>query len=278
MKLIHLTDTHLAAPGEQVYGIDPRARLDACIADIQRHHADADLLVLTGNLTHFGDRAAYENLRAGLSHLSMPMRFLLGDHDRPDAFRKVFRDAKVDGRGNVQSVMDTDLGRFIFVDTSKTGTHAGWYDDERLDWLDERFRESEGQPVFLFMHHPPFKLGVPAIDATGLIQGFEFVERIGPHLPRVRHLFFGHAQRPVSGSWRGVPFSTPGGTCHQMALDYADARPRGVQEAPAYDVAFIDAHSVIVHRHAFLADAEPFSLSEGAYSFWEEQERRRAAG
>lgn len=277
MKLIHLTDTHLAAPGEQVFGIDPRARLDACVADINRNHADADLVVLTGNLTHFGDRAGYENLREALEPLKMQKQFLLGDHDRPDAFRKIFREAETDGRGNVQGLMETDLGRFVFADTSKTGTHAGWFDDERLNWLEERLRESEEQPVFLFMHHPPFKIGLPAVDASGLIQGYEFVERIGPYLPRVRHLFFGHAQRTVFGSWRGVPFSTLGGTCHQMALDYADAHPRGVKETPSYDVAFIDADSVVIHNHAFLSEAEPFSLSEGTSSFWEEQDRRAAS-
>jgi len=34
MKLIHITDTHLVGPGLRLYGLDPSARLNAAIADI----------------------------------------------------------------------------------------------------------------------------------------------------------------------------------------------------------------------------------------------------
>ena len=51
-KFIHLTDTHLANPGLKLYGLDPRARLDAAIADINQHQSDAAFAVVTGDLTH----------------------------------------------------------------------------------------------------------------------------------------------------------------------------------------------------------------------------------
>ncbi|MFN4090783.1 MAG: phosphodiesterase [Alphaproteobacteria bacterium] len=277
MKLIHLTDTHLAAPGEQLYGIDPRARLDACIADINANHGDADLAVLTGDITHFGDRASYENAREALSRLSVPLHVLPGNHDHLRTFRAVFPEVPTDPRGNLQSVMDCDAGRLIFADTTAAGTHAGWYDEERLDWLEAQFRESGDRPVFLFMHHPPFRLGLPAMDRVALTQAFEFLERMRPWLPRVRHLFFGHVHRPVSGSWLGVPFSTLRGTSHQVALDFAaEGGTAGSQEPPAYAVVLIDEASVVVHTHDFLDDSPRFGLSDVGYGFWEEQEKRLA--
>ena len=33
MKFIHITDTHLVAPGVPLYGLDPCERLAACLAD-----------------------------------------------------------------------------------------------------------------------------------------------------------------------------------------------------------------------------------------------------
>ena len=63
MKLIHLTDLHLMPPGELLWGLDPFARFDAALVDIAAHHADADLCVITGDLTEKGDVAAYELLR-----------------------------------------------------------------------------------------------------------------------------------------------------------------------------------------------------------------------
>ena len=278
MKLIHFTDTHFVSPGETLYGLDPRARLDACIADINAHHADADLAVLTGDLTHFGDAPAFENVREALSALRVPLRLLVGNHDRNETFRRTFPDMPVDPHGNVQSVMDAAAGRLIFLDTTKAGSHAGWYDEERLDWLEARFRESGDRPVFLFMHHPPFPVGIPEMDRIGLIQGLEFGERIGPYLPRVRHLFFGHVHRPISGSWLGVPFSTLRAMNHQVWLEFdADVPLRGSHEPPAYAVVLIDAASVVVHTHDFLDASAKFAMSDVAYSFWEEQERRLAS-
>jgi 3',5'-cyclic AMP phosphodiesterase CpdA len=43
MKFIQVTDMHIMPPGERLLGLDPRAQLDACIADINAHHADAEL-------------------------------------------------------------------------------------------------------------------------------------------------------------------------------------------------------------------------------------------
>ena len=142
MKLIHFTDTHFVSPGEMLYGLDPRARLDACIADINAHHADADLAVLTGDLTHFGDVAAFENVREALSALRVPLRLLVGNHDRNETFRRTFPEVPVDPHGNIQSVMDTEAGRLMFLDTTRAGSHGGWYDAARLDWLEAQLRDS----------------------------------------------------------------------------------------------------------------------------------------
>ncbi|MFN4090782.1 MAG: phosphodiesterase [Alphaproteobacteria bacterium] len=242
MKLIHFTDTHLVSPGEMLYGLDPRARLDACIADINTHHADAALAVLTGDLTHFGDVAAFENVRDALSALRVPLRLLVGNHDRAETFRRTFPDMPVDPHGNIQNVMDTNAGRLMFLDTTRAGSHGGWYDEERLDWLEARFREGGDRPVFLFMHHPPLPLGIPAMDAIGLAQADAFAERLRPYLPRIRHVFFDHVHRPVSGSWQGVPFSALRATNHQVWLDFqAVAGIPGSHEPPAYAVVLIDA-------------------------------------
>ena len=50
MKIIHVTDLHLVPPGEKLWGFDPMARFEACLADIERHHRDAAFCVITGPL------------------------------------------------------------------------------------------------------------------------------------------------------------------------------------------------------------------------------------
>ncbi len=58
MKLIHLTDTHLVPAPARLYGLDPRARLQTALASIATRHAEADALIVTGDLCHWGEEAA----------------------------------------------------------------------------------------------------------------------------------------------------------------------------------------------------------------------------
>ncbi len=72
----------------------------------------------------------------------------------------------------------------------------------------------------------------------------------------LRHLFFGHVHRPVSGSWRGVPFSALRSTVHQVALDWETEYPVPYTlETPGYNVIFLEPDKTVVHHHDFLDDS-----------------------
>ena len=71
MKFIHLTDLHLTAPGEKLWGLDPHQRVQAALDDIMAHHADAERVIITGDLTERGERAAYAALKELRDRLTM---------------------------------------------------------------------------------------------------------------------------------------------------------------------------------------------------------------
>ena len=265
MKLVHLTDPHFTRPGRALYGLDPRARLDAAVRSINELHADADLAVITGDLAHWGEPDAYASLRQCLAALRVPCVPILGNHDDRRSFLELFPDAPQDADGFVQGVSDGPAGRLLFLDTNQPGTHAGWYCEKRLAWLEVRLEESRPRPVFLFMHHPPFDVGLAVMDRIGLQQKGAFAEALSPHLSRIRHLFFGHVHRPISGSWRGLPFSTLRATNHQVWLDFAATGDiPGSAEPPAYAVVLVDDERVVVHTHDFLDASRRFSLADPA--------------
>jgi 3',5'-cyclic AMP phosphodiesterase CpdA len=58
-KILNVTDIHIVPEGSSVMGLDPRERLRMVFRSIDRHHADADLCVITGDLTDKGDAASY---------------------------------------------------------------------------------------------------------------------------------------------------------------------------------------------------------------------------
>ena len=253
MKFIHVTDPHLVPRGEELHGLDPHDRLGACVADINRNHADAELCVVTGDLAHTARPEAYGELRECLSELRMPTYLLVGNHDRRDRLLETFPESPVDADGFVQSAVETSAGWFLMLDTVEQGRGWGSYCARRLAWLRRSLENARDRPVYLFMHHPPFRVGIPCLDRIGLgADGDRMGEVLSAH-DDIRHLFFGHVHRPVAGSWRGIPFTTLRGTNHQVPLDFdaVEVVPKS-HEPPAYALVFLDDDQTTVHFHDYL--------------------------
>ncbi|CDZ68173.1 Hypothetical protein, partial CDS, partial [Neorhizobium galegae bv. orientalis] len=74
MRIIHVTDTHLVAPGNLLFGIDPMQRLEAVLRKIEAEFSDADLCVISGDLADAGDPEAYQILRDRLGTFPVTIR------------------------------------------------------------------------------------------------------------------------------------------------------------------------------------------------------------
>ena len=277
LKFIHLTDPHLTLRGKSLYGLDPEGRFRAAMAHIRDHNGDADFMVVTGDLTHWGEAEAFDILREELDALPFPVHLIIGNHDDRETFQTAFPSVSGDENGFVQYTVKTPVGRFLFLDTVQEGTHAGFYCQERQSWLTRQLRQADG-PVCLFMHHPPFPVLLPRLDRIGIVQADE-VGRIIQQSGKVRHIFFGHVHRPISGCWKGIPFSTLAATNHQVPLEFSAAppgpdAPEFTYEEPAYNLVFMDADQTTVHTCSY-------AFGGGHISFAESQDTdqaKRAAG
>lgn len=260
MKFIHLTDTHVMGEG-LLYGQDPAARLRAAVASINAEHGDANFVVLTGDMTHWGDAAAYARFSLEIKKLDIPLHLMVGNHDDTAAFGAAFPETPRDEDGFVQSGFDTRFGRFLLLDTKDPESHAGAYCPTRQAWLDRELDQTDG-PIVLFMHHPPFKTGIASMDLIMLQDAEAFHDVIAPHKTRIRHLFFGHVHRAIFGNWRGISYSCMRGLNHQVALELNGAAERiaANSESPAYGVVLLSDDQVTVHLHDFADPSEPFIL------------------
>ncbi|WGD48954.1 phosphodiesterase [Bradyrhizobium sp. CB1650] len=265
-KFIHLTDTHIAGPGLKLYGLDPRARLDAAVADINKHQSDAAFAVVTGDLTHWGEPEAYADFATAMAALKMPYIAMVGNHDRRVACLDGLKAAPRDPNGFVQGTRTTEHCLFVFLDTLDETSHAGEMCAKRLGWLANTLAAAPADmPFVVFMHHPPFPVGVHAMDEIALKQSAEFAEVIAPYRARIRHLFFGHVHRPIFGSYGKIPFSTLRGTNHQVWFELDPNAPHlASHEPPAYGVVLIDQENLVVHSHDFLDTSLRFPFAAPA--------------
>ena len=101
------------------------------------------------------------------------------------------------------------------------------------------------------MHHPPFNLHLTSMDRIGFADQVPFTEIIRTSKHSIRHIFFGHAHRPLSGNWMGISFSSLRGTNHQVRLDFKSELIGFVDEPPEYSVVFISEDCLVVHSHSY---------------------------
>lgn len=253
MKFIHITDTHLVPKGEMLHGLNPCERLDACVDDINANHLDAEFCVITGDLADKAQPQAYRDLRDCLERLRLPVHLLVGNHDHRGHLRDVFPEIPVDENGFLQTVLETRAGPFVLLDTVEQGQGWGSFCDKRAEWLRRQIDAAGGRPVYLFMHHPPFDVGMPCLDRLGLgADGGRMAAVLTPN-DNIRHIFFGHVHRPITGSWHGIPFSTMRGTNHQVSFDFdsVDVVPKS-HEPAAYAVVFLSPDQTVVHFHDYM--------------------------
>lgn len=250
MKIIQLSDLHLTTPGCMLHGRDPLQHFRAAVADINAHHSDAALVVISGDLSDDGSAASYTALEDTLAELRVPWRITLGNHDDREAFLRVFP-SLADEYGFVQNVTNIGDHCVILLDSLHSGDVAGNLCSTRLQWLEAQLRQAQGKSVLLFLHHPPMPIGLPSLDDVRLApDAADALHQCCLRYANVRHIAAGHVHRPASGNWRGITFNTVRGTNHQSALRFTPGFEVS-QETPQYAVFWISAQGHTVHFNDF---------------------------
>jgi len=263
MKFIHVTDTHLIADAGELYGTNPKKRLQQAVEHILSHQPDAEAVVVTGDLTHYGHEQAYEHLKECFELLTMPVHLILGNHDSRVNFQRYFPDTPQDNYGFVQYAQDFGDYLALFLDTNEPGVSWGVSCEKRAAWLRAQIEQSD-KPVLLFMHHPFFSIGIRCMDAISLRDTREFDAAIAGYESRIRHVFFGHIHRPICGVYRGMSYSTIRGTNHQGSLDLHgdESVIVGSHEQPQYAVVLLSPDQVLIHTEDYLDCDNRFLLHE----------------
>ncbi|WP_343504935.1 phosphodiesterase [Alloyangia pacifica] len=250
MKIIHITDTHLMPAGETLYGLDPSARLKRVLDDVVQSQADADLVVLTGDLTQDGNPLAYAQLGKLLADLPMPVRLLLGNHDARENFRAAFPAHPVDSHGYIQSMMPVPGSDdcLLFLDSNSAAEIGGRFCPDRAQWLRETLATRPEAALTVFIHHPPVAHGMAHFNNIGMHDSRTLMEILSAHPGGVRHIFFGHIHIPLTGTTRdGIGFTAGRGCTHQFRQDFQNPAPDWIAGVPNYAVITITPEQLSCH-------------------------------
>lgn len=267
-QVLFLTDLHVTPPGELIIGLDPGARLARVLLRMQAHHADADHLVVMGDLAHFGTAEEYARLRELMRDLPWPVTYMLGNHDDRATFQAVFPKAPRDAAGFVQSVIKLPEVHVICLDSLEPEAkprHSGTLCPDRLTWLRAALAEAPGVPKVVCIHHPPFETGFSGMDKIGLSNRDAVLEVIAS-APEVGLVMAGHIHRTIMAQVRGLPMATLKSTCHQMPLMLgAEGSGHAVDEPGAYGILRVGTDgAMVLHTEDVLVNDSVYHTDDGS--------------
>lgn len=268
MKLIHISDIHLTIPGERMGGLNPHRRFAQALENVCENHSDAERIIITGDLTHWGEAAAYESLRSATAGLNIPVRLMIGNHDDRDAFVAAFPEHPRDTHGYINHAEDVGDLRLIYLDSCAPKTHAGHFGADRCAWLAAQLKGA--RRARLFMHHNPMVLGLPAEDQIGVIpeDRHQLRSLLAANRDKIDYIHFGHVHAPIHGTYCGIPFASVPSTGNQSIPDMNEQHLlSGGPLPPAYFVVLIDGRDTTIHQIPYTWDG-PVNTTGTAWEDW----------
>ena len=264
MKLIWLTDIHLKPAGKRLYGYDTVQRLNHAVDYIVNQQADADYCVISGDLVDVADALSYQVINDILSVLPMPVLTIPGNHDDRNLMRRYFSFPENCHTGFLQYSLHKGGYRIIALDTLYDGHSEGLLCEERLDWLEAELARDRQSATVVFCHHHPSQLQLPMQDRELLLNGDVLLSMLC-NADNVKHLFFGHIHRPVSGSFNHLGFTALQSVSLQAPLPYPawnwdTFSP--AQESPALGIIYMSQSSIVTQYHEFCHSNDYFYPDE----------------
>jgi 3',5'-cyclic-AMP phosphodiesterase len=245
--LLHLSDTHLIAAAEDLYGaVDSAARLAQIVEDIEASGMLPEAIVVTGDVADKGEPGAYARVRRILEpaaeRLGAQVIWAMGNHDERGAFRQELFGLQPTDRP-VDFVYDVNGLRVITLDTSVPGRHHGELTSEQLDWLAEELSMPAPHGTILALHHPP----VPSVQDLAVlvelrdqqalaevVEGSDIIAIIG-----------GHLHYSTTAVFAGIPVSVASATCYTQDLSTLGGGTRGRDGAQSFNLVHVYGKNVV---------------------------------
>ena len=207
VRVLHFTDTHLfATPEGRMKGVDTSACLAAVLEHAFASH-QADIVVLTGDLSQDESKESYVNLADMVSRYHPEIHWLPGNHDHKPLMKEVF---------GAYPAFRLELSRqigpwsFLFLDSAVEGRVEGELSVAELErtraWLIENRSDCYRA---IFLHHNPVTMDSRREDRM-MLRNAEAFETLLAEEGGVEAVIFGHVHQDcVQGRGRTLFIASP---------------------------------------------------------------------
>ncbi|WP_295880315.1 metallophosphoesterase [uncultured Thiohalocapsa sp.] len=211
-RLLQLTDLHLYAdPERRLLGQNTRRTLESVLSLAQTRHWPPDAIVLTGDLVHDEQPAAYRFLRSRFDGLGIPYHCIPGNHDRLDLLvGHLDRSA-----ASALRLVPAGAWDLLLLDSTVPAEEGGHLDERVLAGLAAHAAADRRRPTLVFLHHHLAPLGSRWIDTMQVDNGPAALAALASH-PDLSAVICGHVHQDAEQRQAGLRLLATPSTCVQF--------------------------------------------------------------
>lgn len=185
MRLLQITDLHIAQEGEDTYGVDVRRNFLSILDEIKAYAPDH--IIVSGDLCYStGEKPTYQWVKQLLEQTGIPYSIISGNHDDPSSLADVFELGDALHEGELYYEKRIGHQKCLFLDTTRAKVSH-----KQLAWLDDQLSSCNGRAI-VFMHHPPVLMGVPYMDTNHSLKNRDDVLELFSKYGKTVITFSGH--------------------------------------------------------------------------------------
>lgn len=212
LRLLHITDSHLFADADTTLrGVNTRATLAQVMDAATACDPSPDAILATGDLSEDGSEGSYRAFRELAGAPGVPVHCLPGNHDEPDAMRRVLDRAPL----SVHPEVEAGDWVLVLLDSRVAGSPGGRLADAELRRLDDALARHHRRHALVCVHHQPVPMGSRWLDRHRIANADALFDRLASHR-NVRALLWGHVHQALDTERDGLRLLSTPSTCDQF--------------------------------------------------------------
>ncbi len=215
-RIVQMSDMHLFVDVEQaLLGVKTQESFDA-VVDFLKADQRPDLIILSGDLSQDGSKAAYIRLADQLKEFPIPIYYVVGNHDDTRNLNSAYPLGSITHHCHI--VLKN--WHIILLNSQKPGAVEGFLDASQLTFLQHCLQMYPEHHAIVVCHHQPIPVGCEWLDRLGLTNAAELWAVLN-QFSHVNTVLFGHVHQEHAGKKNGIQYYSPPSTCIQFKTNSA---------------------------------------------------------
>lgn len=191
--LIQISDCHIDDKTKAI-GVDTQKNLNNVVKRLIQ--IPADLLVISGDVSHHGSISSYTIVKNILSVVKIPLLMFAGNHDNKENLQGVFSK-------NINERQQIGDWAIHTIDSVKKNHTSGFVSKQALEQLNHALQNCQAKFQILVLHHPIVSMQSSWDDALSLENPQDLFNVIDKY-PKIKAILWGHAHEAKSFIRKGV--------------------------------------------------------------------------